>query len=296
MSAGSLPPYSRRNAPVECSEPGTEDMRPIGFRLACLAWWLCCAATPAFAAAPCGGDFAAWLGGVRQEAAALGISERSIQWALGDVTYDPAIIARDHAQGVFRQSFEQFSGRMVPPRLARARRLLQQHAAVFGRIEQQFGVPGPVIVAIWGLETDFGAVNGNFPTIRALATLAYDCRRPDKFRGELIAALRIVERGDMSPSEMRGAWAGEIGQTQFLPSSYLKFAIDYDGNGRRDLIHSVPDVLASTANYLKAYGWQPGQPWGEGTPNFQVLLQWNASQVYTRTVAYFAQQLADRRY
>ena len=153
-------------------------------------------------------------------------------------------------------------------------------------------MPGPVIVAIWGLETDFGANSGKFPTIRALATLAYDCRRPEKFRGELLAALRIVDRGDMNPADMRGAWAGEIGQTQFLPSSYLKYAVDYDGNGRRDLIHSVPDVLASTANYLKGYGWQRGQPWGEGTPNFQVLLQWNASLVYTKTVAYFAQQLA----
>ena len=212
---------------------------------------------------------------------------------LAGVTYDPTIIARDHAQGVFRQSFEQFSGRMVPPRLARARqKLLQQYGALLSRIEQQFGVPGAVIVAIWGLETDFGADNGHFPTIRSLATLAYDCRRPDKFRGELIAALRIVDRGDMTPADMRGAWAGEIGQTQFLPSSYLKYAVDYDGNGRRDLIHSVPDVLASTANYLKGYGWQRGQPWGEGTANFQVLLQWNASQVYTKTVAYFAQQLA----
>ena len=152
--------------------------------------------------------------------------------------------------------------------------------------------PGPVIVAIWGLETDFGANYGKFPTIRALATLAYDCRRPDKFRPEVIAALRIVDRGDMNAADMHGAWAGEIGQTQFLPSSYLKFAVDYDGNGHRDLIHSVPDVLASTGNYPKGYGWQRGQPWGEGTPNFQVLLQWNASQVYTKTVAYFAQQLA----
>ena len=152
--------------------------------------------------------------------------------------------------------------------------------------------PGAVIVAIWGLETDFGADNGHYSTIRSLATLAYDCRRPDKFRSELIAALQIVERGDMTPAEMRGAWAGEIGQTQFLPSSYLKFAVDYTGNGRRDLIHAVPDALASTANYLKGYGWQRGQPWGEGTANFQVLLQWNSSQVYTKTVAYFAQQLA----
>jgi lytic murein transglycosylase len=267
-------------------------MRPITLRLTFVMLWLGAIAGPALAAAPCGGDFGAWLEGVKQEAAAAGISQRTIQSALGGLTYDPGIIARDHAQGVFRQSFEQFSGRMVPPRLQRGAKLLKQYAPIFARIEQQFGVPGPVIVAIWGLETDFGANSGNFPTIRALATLAYDCRRPDKFRGEVIAALQIVDRGDMNPSEMRGAWAGEIGQTQFLPSSYLKYAVDYDGNGRRDLIHSVPDVLASTGNYLKGYGWKRGQPWGEGSANFQVLLQWNASQVYTKTVAYFAERLA----
>jgi len=267
-------------------------MRPITARLASIALWLSCVSAAA-AAAPCGGDFGAWLEAFKQEAAAEGISQHAIQSALAGVTYDPGIISRDHAQGVFRQSFEQFSGRMVPPRLARGARLLEQYAAVFSRIEQQYGVPGPVIVAIWGLETDFGANSGKFPTIRSLATLAYDCRRPDKFRGELLAALRIVDRGDMSPGDMHGAWAGEIGQTQFLPSSYLKYAVDFDGNGRRDLIRSVPDVLASTANYLKGYGWQRGQPWGEGTANFQVLLQWNASQVYTKTVAYFAQRLAE---
>ena len=268
-------------------------MRSIAARLAFVILWLGCIAAPALAAsAPCGGDFNAWLEGVKQEAAAQSVSQGTIQSALAGVTYDPGIIARDHAQGVFRQSFEEFSGRMVPPRLSRGARLLAQYGPVFTRIEQQYGVPGAVIVAIWGLETDFGANSGKFPTIRSLAALAYDCRRPDKFRGELLAALRIVDRGDMAPSEMRGAWAGEIGQTQFLPSSYLKYAVDYDGNGRRDLIHSVPDVLASTANYLKGYGWQRGQAWGEGTANFQVLLQWNASQVYTKTVAYFAQRLA----
>jgi lytic murein transglycosylase len=267
-------------------------MRPLAARLTMLMVWFGVAAAPAHAAAPCGGDFGAWLQGVKTDAAAAGVSQRTIQSALAGVTYDPSIIARDHAQGVFRQSFEQFSGRMVPPRLARAQQLLAQYAPIFSRIEQQYGVPGAVIVAIWGLETDFGANSGKFPTIRSLAALAYDCRRPDKFRGELIAALQIVDRGDMAPADLRGAWAGEIGQTQFLPSSYLKYAVDYDGGGRRDLIRSVPDVLASTANYLKGYGWQPHQPWGEGTANFQVLLQWNASQVYTKTVAYFAQQLA----
>jgi lytic murein transglycosylase len=236
--------------------------------------------------APCGGDFSTWLQGVKQEAAAKGISQSAIQAALGGVSYDPAIIARDHGQGVFRQSFDQFAGRMVPPRMARGQRMMHQYASVLSRIEQQYGVPGAVVVAIWGLETDFGADNGHFPTIRSLATLAYDCRRPDKFRSELIAALQIVDRGDMSPADMRGAWAGEIGQTQFLPSSYLKYAVG------RDLIHNAGNALASTANYLKGYGWQRGQPWGEGTANFQVLLQWNSSQVYTKTVAYFAQRLA----
>ena len=254
-----------------------------------------CICASAQATAPCGGDFGAWLQGVKTEAAAQGISQRAIQSGLGGITPDPAVIAHDHAQGVFRQSFEQFSGRMIPPRLARGAKMLAQYGPIFSKIEQQFGVPGAVIVAIWGLETDYGAGNGNFATIRSLVSLAYDCRRPDKFRGEIFAALKIVDRGDMAPADMHGAWAGEIGQTQFLPSSYLKFAVDYDGNGRRDLIHSVPDVLASTANYLKGYGWQRGQPWGEGTPNFQVLLQWNASQVYTKTVAAFAQQLADGR-
>jgi lytic murein transglycosylase len=268
-------------------------MRPRAVSMAFVMLCLGAFAAPVLAAPPpCGGDFTTWLEGFKQEAAAQGVSARTIEAALAGVTYDPGIIARDHAQGVFRQSFEQFSGRMVPPRLSRGAKLLQQYSAVFSRIEQQFGVPGPVIVAIWGLETDFGANSGKFPTIRSLATLAYDCRRAEKFRGELLAALRIVDRGDMAPSEMRGAWAGEIGQTQFLPSSYLKYAVDYDGNGRRDLIHSVPDVLASTANYLKGYGWQRGQAWGEGTANFQVLLQWNASQVYTKTVAYFAERLA----
>ena len=144
--------------------------------------------------------------------------QRTIQSALAGITYDPTIIARDHAQGVFRQSFEQFSGRMVPPRLARGRRhVAAKRARCFSRIEQQFGVPGPVIVAIWGLETDFGADNGNFPTIRSLATLAYDCRRPDKFRGELLAALRIVDRGDMAPRRCTAPGPARSGRPSSCP-------------------------------------------------------------------------------
>jgi lytic murein transglycosylase len=239
------------------------------------------------ATAPCGGDFGAWLQGVKQEAAAAGISQRAIQTGLDGVTFDQGVINRDHAQGVFRQSFEQFSGRMIPPRLARAQKLLAQNAPTFSRIEQQFGVPGAVITAIWGLETDFGADNGKFPTIRSLASLAYDCRRPDKFRGELLAALKIVDRGDMNPQDMHGAWAGEIGQTQFMPSSYLKY-------GQGDLIHNPVDALASTANYLKAKGWQRGAGWDEGQPNFAAILEWNAATVYAKTIGLFADKLGGR--
>ena len=129
---------------------------------------------------------------------------------------------------------------MVPPRMARGSNMLKQYGSVLSRIEQTYGVPGEVIVAIWGLETDFGVNIGKFPTMRSLATLAYDCRRADMFKAELMDALRIIERGDIAPQEMRGAWAGEIGQTQFMPSSYIKFAVDFDGNGRRDLLAQRP--------------------------------------------------------
>jgi len=214
--------------------------------------------SPGLAAAPgpaCrdSSGFGTWLREAGKDAISQGISERTVNAALLNVTYDPGIVARDHGQQVFEQSFEQFSGRMVSSsRLHKGSLLMKQYASYFARIEDQYGVPAPVIVALWGLESDFGAVTGNFDTIRSIATLAFDCRRPDMFRAELFDALRLVERGDLTPSTMRGAWAGEIGQTQFMPSSYLKFAVDFDQNGRRDLIHDVPDVLASTANFLKA--------------------------------------------
>src|SRR5882762_8272566 len=176
-------------------------------------------------AEPCGtGKFAAWLDGFKNEAAAKGISQSAIAAGLAGVTPDQAVLSRDHSQRVFNQSFEEFSGRMVPPRLARGASLMKQYGSVLGRIEQSYGVPGEVLVAIWGLETDFGVNIGKFPTLRSLATLAYDCRRADMFKAELMDALRIVERGDIAPQDLRGAWAGEIGQTQFMPSSYIKFA------------------------------------------------------------------------
>jgi lytic murein transglycosylase len=211
---------------------------------------------------------------------------------LNGAAYDPAVIARDHSQSVFQQSFEQFSGRVVSPdRLRKGANMLKRYGSILERIEERYGVPGPVLVAIWGLETDYGVNQGKFSTIRSLATLAYDCRRAEKFRAELLDALRIIERGDLTSSEMIGAWAGEIGQTQLLPSSYLSFAVDFDGYGRRDLIHSPLNALASTANYLKNYGWKRDQPWTEGSANFDALQKWNESKVYAQTVAYFATRL-----
>ena len=207
-------------------------------------------------------SFDAWLDDFKREAAGSGISKQAMASGLAGVAYDQAIVNRDRAQGVFSQSFLQFSGRMVAPyRLQGGAERIAKNKAVFARIENEFGVPAPVIVAFWGLETDFGANIGKDPIIRSLATLAYDCRRPDMFREQLMAALKIIQRGDLDPQEMIGAWAGELGQTQFLPTHYFEYGLDYDRDGKVDLRHSAPDVLASTANLLKAHGWQRGQPW-----------------------------------
>jgi lytic murein transglycosylase len=249
-------------------------------------------AAPAFAA-QCNhkGGFPAFIADIKKEAAAKGVSQRGLS-ALDGVAIDNAVLAADRNQKHFSQTFEQFSGRMVSrDRLTKGAKYMQQHAALLKRIEQQFGVQGAVVVAIWGLETDFGVVHGKRSVVRSVATLAYDCRRTDKFQGELIDALRIIDRGDMASAQMIGEWAGEIGQTQFLPSSYYKYAVDFDGNGRRDLVGSVPDVLASTANYLKGHGWQRGKGWNPGEPNFEVIKAWNKAEVYAKTIALFADRL-----
>jgi lytic murein transglycosylase len=207
------------------------------------------------------GNFDRWLSQFKAEARAAGISPRAIA-ALDGVTLDPNVIGADRKQSVFSQSFLEFSDRMANKnRIEGGRGKIAKNKAIFDKIGEKWGVPAPVIVAYWALETDFGADNGKLPTLRSLATLAYDCRRPEKFRAELMDALRIVERGDLPPEEMRGPWAGEMGQTQFVASIYLKYGIDFDGDGRVDLIHSVPDVLASSGNYLNSLGWRRGEPW-----------------------------------
>ncbi|HVV63427.1 MAG TPA: lytic murein transglycosylase [Pseudolabrys sp.] len=237
------------------------------------------------------GGFNAFIADFKKEAAGKGISKRGLA-ALDGVTLDQAVLAADKRQGVFKQSFEQFSGRMISKdRLVKGARHMQQNAATLKRIEQKYGVPGSVVVAIWGLETDYGVNMGKMSVVRSVATLAYDCRRTDKFQAELADALRIVDRGDMASADMKGDWAGEIGQTQFLPSSYVKYAVNLDGRGRPDLIRSSSDVLASTANYLKSHGWQRGAGWNPGEPNFEVIKEWNKADVYARTIALFAHKL-----
>lgn len=232
-----------------------------------LAAGLLVLAGPAFAqGTSCAGGagFERWLEGFKAEAARSGISQRTISAALSDVAYDPAVVRRDRGQGVFAQDFLQFSDRMVAAyRIQRGSAEIKKNAATFARIEKQFGVPAPVIVAFWALETDFGVNQGDFAIIPSLATLAYDCRRPERFRPQLMDALRIIERGDLSVAEFRGGWAGEIGQTQFLPTDYYRSAVDFDGDGKKNLRSSVPDVLASTANLLKFHGWRAGEPWLE---------------------------------
>lgn len=258
------------------------------------------AATPPPAPTPaplgCGDTedgFEAWILAFRGQAEAEGIPRAVLANALADVTYDPSVIRLDRSQRAHKVPFEEFVASHLPKaRVKRAKQELEANAALLARIEQRFGVPREVLVALWGLETDFGRNQGRTSSLQALATLAYDCRRSELFRGELASALRLVARGDLRPEDMVGAWAGELGQTQFLPSSYEKFGIDFDGDGRVDLVGSAEDALASTGNYLAGHGWRAGEPYREGMPNFEVLASWNKSEVYRKTVALFASKLA----
>lgn len=224
------------------------------------------ASVSALADVPCrtSGSFESWLEGFRREAVAAGISPAAVDKGLAGVAYDPAIIKRDHGQGVFQQSFLQFSDRMVSSdRLSRGPRMLQKYGDLFRRIEAKYGVPGPVLVAFWGLETDFGSDLGKYRAPTAVATLAYDCRRAEMFRTELMGLLKVVERGDLEPSQMIGDWAGELGHLMFSPHDYARYGTDFDGDGRADVIHSIPDAMASGAAFLQALGWRRGEPWLE---------------------------------
>ncbi len=215
-------------------------------------------------AATCGNTgkgFNAFIKEMKREADAAGVSPQSVA-ILNELRYDPGIIKKDRAQNVFADSFLVFQNRMATQaRVKKGQAVVAKYKPLFDQVQAQYGVPAPVIAAFWALETDFGGFMGDSPTVQSIATLAWDCRRPEKFRPQLIAILQLLDGGDLTYEEMRGAWAGEIGQTQFLPYDYNESAVDFDGDGRRDLRGSIPDVLASSANLLRKHGWQPGQPW-----------------------------------
>jgi lytic murein transglycosylase len=232
----------------------------IAWAIAAALWLV--ASTAASAQCRNTASFERWLEDFKREAIAQGISPRTIAAASPDMAYDQGVVNRDRGQRVFSQSFIQFADRMVAAyRLQHGVQRIKRYGDVFARIEREFGVPAPVITAFWGLETDYGANIGKMPTMRSLATLAYDCRRPDLFRPQLLAALKIIQRGDLRADQMVGPFAGELGQLQFLPAHYYDYAVDYDGDGRRDLLRSAPDALASAANYMAKLGWRRGDPW-----------------------------------
>jgi lytic murein transglycosylase len=225
--------------------------------------------------------FSRWIDGVKQEALAAGITPATVKY-LDGVSYSDKVISMDRRQGVFAQTFLTFSGRMADNkyRLNHGKKYMGQFADLFRQLESEFGVPAAVITAFWALETDFGANTGDFDTLSSLATLAHDCRRPELFRPQLISALRIIDKGYLSRDQLRGAWAGELGQTQFLPTDYLTHGTDADGDGRIDLIKSKADVIASTAKHLHHLGWRKGEPWLEEV-SVPASLPWEEANLET---------------
>ncbi len=209
-------------------------------------------------------DFTVWLQGVRSEAMTRGIRKSTLDAALKDLAPIERVLELDSKQPEFTQTFWSYlDKRVTDTRIERGRRLLRENATLLHDIEQRYGVEGRYLVSFWGLETNFGDYTGGFPVIGALATLAHNPRRADFFRSQLFDALKILDEGHISPEAMMGSWAGAMGQPQFMPSTFAHYAVDFDGDGRRDIWNSLPDIFASAANYLSKSGWQPNQPWGE---------------------------------
>jgi lytic murein transglycosylase len=247
------------------------------------AWLACCLPWPTLALAQddCGGSFAEWRARVAAEARAQGRSEQALA-LLASVSPDPRVLARDRAQAVFTQDWLTFAGRMVNAyRLRLGREHLRDWASTFALAEERHGAPAPVITAFWGLETDYGQVIGDFDTLRALATLAHDCRRAALFRKQLLAALELLDHGDLAPADFKGAWAGEIWQIQLLPSDYLRLGADGNGDGRVDLRATKADVILTAARVLQDLGWRAGEPWLEEV-QIPEQLPWAEVGLYNR--------------
>ncbi len=236
--------------------------------------------------------FNKWRNSFKKMALNHGITQATLDDALDNIIYSAKVARLDRNQKSYKLSFDQFmKKRNANYIVSKGRRLKAQNITLFKRIQKRYGVPPGILLAIWGMESSFGRYMGNMPAIRSLATLAYDCRRTAFFTRELLAALKIIQKGDMRPSRMIGAWAGEIGQTQFLASNYLKYAVDFDGNGRRDLIRSKADALASTANFLVKHGWVAGRGYQPGQRNYGAIKEWNYAKVYQRALAIIAKRI-----
>ena len=208
-------------------------------------------------------SFEEWLSGVRTEALALGIGEATVDRALAGLEPVDTVLQRDRTQAEIVQTLDQYLAQRVSTKVVRtAQSMRQSHRALLKGVTEKYGVPAGILVSVWGLESNFGRFSGVRPTIATLATLAYDPRRSAMFRQELFDALRILDSGDVEPAAMRGSWAGALGQPQFMPSSFLLYAQDFDGDGKRDIWKSTPDVFASIANYLSAHSWNKDQTWG----------------------------------
>ncbi|MFP3544585.1 lytic murein transglycosylase [Rhizobium sp. SIMBA_035] len=219
-------------------------------------------ATPQAPAVACDGDLSQFLAGVKADAIAAGATAEAADQALAGAEIDPKVLSRDRAQGVFKQTFLEFSQRTVSQaRLDIGRQKMKQYADVFAKAEQDYGVPAGVITAFWAMETDFGAVQGDFNTRNALVTLAHDCRRPELFRPQLIALIEMVQHGDLDPATNTGAWAGEIGQVQMLPRDIIAYGMDGDGDGHVRLKQSGPDAILTAAKFIQHLGFERGQPW-----------------------------------
>jgi membrane-bound lytic murein transglycosylase B len=222
------------------------------------------AATGAPSAGAATETFAAFLAGVRREARGIGVSEPMLDQALAGIHVNKRVIELDQHQPEFTLTWAQYRARIVSDsRVAKGRELYARNRDLLERVAARYGVPGGIIVGIWGLESDYGAETGGFNVIEALATLSWEGRRAAFFRSELMDALRILQSGDIPAAKMTGSYAGAMGQTQFMPDSFLKYAVDYSGTGRRDIWGDLGCVFASTANYLAREGWQRGLPWGE---------------------------------
>lgn len=242
--------------------------------------------------------FDEWLAQFRDDAGRAGIHASTLDAALNGIGEDETVVKLDRKQPEGQITLEEYLANTVTKRRVRlGRELMEEHRPLLAKISHRYGVQAQYIVALWGIETDYGNYTGNFSVVQSLATLAYEGRRAEFFRGELLNALRIIDRGEVGADEMTGSWAGAMGNCQFMPSTYLKFAVDYDHDGKRDIWNNMGDTFASIANYLHELGWNPkvaAMHHGVPTENYAALLQWNKSRYFATAVSTLAAEIKEK--